>query len=156
MSLYRIGYITPKYTNLNIWYDWFMFNVPIKNLSLKRRCHHYRWKSAKFGPMHGVQDPWAVKDLYCVTSAVTRGLGFSVSFEWLPDLVASYDMQGMLRNYSNPDPHGSSFCFVWCKAKRKMKFEIQNLLVILQMWSSSDLLHQGKLRGLQCHTSRRR
>jgi hypothetical protein len=57
--------------------DYFLFYVPLKNISLAWRRHHYRWRAAKFRPMLGAQGLWAGRDLYRVTPAVTRGLGFS-------------------------------------------------------------------------------
>jgi hypothetical protein len=57
--------------------DYLLFYVPIKNISLIWRCHHCRWRAAKFRPMLGAQGLWAGRDLYRVTPAVTRGLGFS-------------------------------------------------------------------------------
>jgi hypothetical protein len=45
--------------------------------SLKWRRHHCRWRAAKFRPMFGAQGLWAGRDLYRVTPAVTRDLGFS-------------------------------------------------------------------------------
>ena len=54
-----------------------VFYVPLKNISLIWRRHHYRWRAAKFRPMLGAQGLWAGRDLYRATHAVTRGLGFS-------------------------------------------------------------------------------
>jgi hypothetical protein len=44
--------------------------------------------------MLGTQGLWAGRDLYRATPAMTRGLGFSVSSEGPPHLVASYDTRG--------------------------------------------------------------
>jgi hypothetical protein len=64
-----------------VWIDWLidylLFYVPLKNISLIWRRHHYRWRAAKFRPMLGAQGLWAGRDLYRATPAVTRGLGFS-------------------------------------------------------------------------------
>jgi hypothetical protein len=57
--------------------DYLRFYVPLKNISLVWRRHHYRWRAAKFRPMLGAQGLWAGRDLYRATPAVTRGLGFS-------------------------------------------------------------------------------
>jgi hypothetical protein len=57
--------------------DYFLFYVPLKNISLLWRRHQCRWRAAKFRPMLGAQDPWAERDLYRATPAVTRDLGFS-------------------------------------------------------------------------------
>jgi hypothetical protein len=57
--------------------DWLMFYVPLKNISLIWRRHHYRWRATKFRPTPGAQGLWAGRDLYRVTPNVTRGLGFS-------------------------------------------------------------------------------
>jgi hypothetical protein len=53
------------------------FYVLPKNLSLVWRCHHCKWRAAKFRPMLGTQGLCAGRDLYCDTPAVTRGFGFS-------------------------------------------------------------------------------
>jgi hypothetical protein len=58
------------------WFDYLRFYVPLKNISLIWRCHHCRWRAAKFRPMLGAQGLWAGRDLYRATPAVTRGLGF--------------------------------------------------------------------------------
>jgi hypothetical protein len=57
--------------------DYLRFYVPLQNFSLILRRHHCRWRAAKFKPMLGAQGLWAWRDLYRVTPAVTRGLGFS-------------------------------------------------------------------------------
>jgi hypothetical protein len=54
-----------------------LFYVPLKNISLIWRRHHYQWRAAKFRPMLGAQGLWAGRDLYRATPAGTRGLGFS-------------------------------------------------------------------------------
>jgi hypothetical protein len=60
------------------WYqgliDYLLFCVPLKNISLTWRRHHYWWRVAKFRPMLGAQG--GIFN-YHVTSTVTRGLGFS-------------------------------------------------------------------------------
>jgi hypothetical protein len=56
--------------------DYLLFYVPLKNLSLIWRRHHYRRRAAKFRPMLSAQGLWAGRDLYRATPAVTRGLGF--------------------------------------------------------------------------------
>ena len=111
--------------------DYLLFYVPLKNISLIWRRHHYRWRAAKFRPMLGAQGLWAGRDLYRATPAVTQDLGFSglirrtSLFSRLlrhtrgygesfltriltgPHSVTSYDTQGVWRNDSNPDPHGN-------------------------------------------------
>jgi hypothetical protein len=57
--------------------DYLRFYVPLKNISLIWRRHHYRWRTAKFRPVLGAQGLWAGRDLYRATPAVTRDLGFS-------------------------------------------------------------------------------
>jgi hypothetical protein len=62
-------------------YDWLMidyllFYVPLKNISLKWRRHHCRWRAAKFRPMLGTHGLWAWRNLYRATPTVTRDLGF--------------------------------------------------------------------------------
>ena len=61
---------------LNWLIDYLRFYVPLKNISLIWRRHHYQWRAAKFRPMLGAQGLWAGRDLYRATPAVTRGLGF--------------------------------------------------------------------------------
>ena len=58
-------------------YDCLLFYIPLKNISLIWRRHHYRWRAAKFRPMLVTQGLWAGRDLYRATPAVIRGLGFS-------------------------------------------------------------------------------
>jgi hypothetical protein len=73
--------ILPDWTHRFWLIDWLIdylrFYVPLKNSSLIWRCHHSRWRAAKFSPMHGAQGLWAGRGLYRATPAVTRGLGFS-------------------------------------------------------------------------------
>ena len=57
--------------------DYLVFYVPLRNISLIWRRHHYRWRAAKFRPMLGAQGLRAGRDFYRATPAVTRGLGFS-------------------------------------------------------------------------------
>jgi hypothetical protein len=57
--------------------DYLRFYDLLQNFSLIWRCHHCRWRAAKFRPMLGAQGLWAGWDLYRATPAVTRGLGFS-------------------------------------------------------------------------------
>jgi hypothetical protein len=57
--------------------DYLRFYVPLKNISLIWKRHHCRWRAAKFRSMLGAQGLWACRDLYRVTPAVTRDLGFS-------------------------------------------------------------------------------
>jgi hypothetical protein len=61
------------------WFDYLLFYVLLKNISLIWRRHHCRWRAAKFRPMSmlSAQGLWAGRDLYSATSAVTRDLGFS-------------------------------------------------------------------------------
>jgi hypothetical protein len=80
---------TPQKINSMIWLlcsndwlnDYLLFYVPLKNISLIWRRHHYRWRAAKFRPMLRAQGLWAGRDLYHATPAVTRGLDFS-GFIW--------------------------------------------------------------------------
>jgi hypothetical protein len=60
--------------------DWlFIVYVPLKNISLIWRRHHYRWRIANLRLMLGAQGLWAGRDLYRATPAVTRDLDFSES-----------------------------------------------------------------------------
>jgi hypothetical protein len=85
-----------------------LFYVPLKNISLIWRHHHYRWWAAKFGPMIGTQGLWAGRDFYRATLSLTQNLSFiSLSSKELPYQVASY--------YSHKDAedlfHGTVFGF---------------------------------------------
>jgi hypothetical protein len=61
------------------------FYVPLKNISLIWRRHHYRWRTAKFRPILGAQGLWAGGgSLSCHTCCDTGPRVFSVSFEGLP------------------------------------------------------------------------
>jgi hypothetical protein len=110
--------------------DYLQFYVPLKNISLIWRCHHCRWRAAKFRPMFDAQGLWAGRDLYRATLAVTRGLGFfglirrTAPFSRLYDIWGDVEDQfypessgvpiqlpimthkGVWRTYSSPDPHG--------------------------------------------------
>jgi hypothetical protein len=57
--------------------DYLLFYVPLKNILLMWRRHHYRWRAAKFRLMLGAQGLKAGRDLYRATPAVTKDLGFS-------------------------------------------------------------------------------
>jgi hypothetical protein len=57
--------------------DHLRFYVPLKNISLIWRRHHFQWSAAKIRPMLGAQGLWAGRDLYRATPAVIRDLGFS-------------------------------------------------------------------------------
>jgi hypothetical protein len=70
-----VWFISPLILHWLIYY--LQFYVPLKNFSLILRRHHYRWRAAKFRPMLGAHGLWAGRDLYRVTPAVTRDLGFS-------------------------------------------------------------------------------
>jgi hypothetical protein len=54
----------------------------------------------------------AGRDLYRVTPAMTRGLGFSGLLEGPFHLIALTTYKGMWRTYSNLDPHGSTILLV--------------------------------------------
>jgi hypothetical protein len=58
-----------------------LFYVPLKNFTLIWRCHHYRWRAAKFRTMLSVQGLWAGRGLYRTTPVVTWDLIFS-GFIW--------------------------------------------------------------------------
>jgi hypothetical protein len=74
--------------------DYFMFYVPLKNISLIWRLLHYRWRTANFRPLLGAQGLWTWRDFYRATPAMTRGLGFQISSEGPPNSIAFYDSQG--------------------------------------------------------------
>jgi hypothetical protein len=82
--------------------DWLfivlLFYVPLKNISLTRRRHHYRWRAVKFRPMLGAQGLWARRDLY----RATRTSVFSVISEGPPHSVASCNTQGGVEDLFSP------------------------------------------------------
>ena len=98
-------------------FDWlFIVLRPTENISLIRRRHQCRWRAAKFRPMLGTQGLWAGRDLYRATPAVTRGLGFSRSHpNDRPIQSPLTTRKGMLRTYSNPDPHITLYFKTFCK-----------------------------------------
>jgi hypothetical protein len=57
--------------------DW-LFTVlrPAQEFSYMWRRHHCWWRAATFRHMLSAQGPWAGRDLYRATPAVTRDLGF--------------------------------------------------------------------------------
>jgi hypothetical protein len=86
--------------------DYILFYVPLKNLSLIWRNHHYRWRAVKFRPMLGAQGLRAGRDHYCATLASF----FRSHPKNRPHSVASYNTQkGMWRTYSNPNSRGYPF-----------------------------------------------
>jgi hypothetical protein len=70
-----------------------LFYIPLKHFSLILRCHHCRWRTAKFMLMLSNQGHWAGRDLYHATPAVTWDLGFSGLIRRTDHSVASYDTQ---------------------------------------------------------------
>jgi hypothetical protein len=118
--------------------DYLLFYVPLKNFSLIRRRHHYRWRAAKFRPMLSAQGLWAGKDLYRATPAVTQDLSFYGLIR--SPLTTHY---GMWRIYSNPDPRESSLIG---------KIDISNMTYILEIFPSVDCMlcmdHKGLSSGL--------
>jgi hypothetical protein len=111
-----------------------LFNI--RTLSTWKHCGSHPWLAKIPLPVIwstlGAQGLWSGRDLYRATPVVTRDLGFFRSLsKGSPHLVASHDMQrdaeggitlariliqsllmirkGMLRIYSNLDPHGSPF-----------------------------------------------
>jgi hypothetical protein len=93
--------------------DYRLFYVPLKNFSLIRRRHHYRWRAVKFRPMLGAQGFWAgEEDFYRATPAATRGLGFSGlirTCRTAPIQSPFTTHKGVWKIYFNPDPHRSPF-----------------------------------------------
>jgi hypothetical protein len=85
--------------------DWLIIycftSLSFKNFSLIWRRHQCRWRATKFRPMLGAQGLWAGRDLYRVTPAMIRGLGFPSLIRSTAHSVASYEQKGM----SNPDPY---------------------------------------------------
>jgi hypothetical protein len=128
------------------------FYVPLKNPSLLRRRHHYRWRGAKYRPTLGAQGLWAGRDFYRATAAVIRDFGFPVSSEGPPQSVASYDTHGDRRIYSNPDHLVydyfqfyvplKNFSLIWRRHHcrwRAAKF--RPMLGAQGLWAGRDLYH---------------
>ena len=67
--LYIVRAMTFHWLNMMIIY--LFIYVPLKNILLMWRRHHYRWRTAKFRHMLGIQGLWTGRDLYHATSAVT-------------------------------------------------------------------------------------
>ena len=57
------------------------FYIPPKNFSLIRRCHHCRWRAAKFRPMLEAQGLWS---LLCHTVCDTGPLFFQCCLKVCP------------------------------------------------------------------------
>ena len=83
--------------------DYLRFYVPLKNISLIWRRHHYRWRAAKFRPMLGAQG----LSLSCHTCCDTGPRFFRSHRKDRPIQSPFTTHEGMWRIYSNPDPHGS-------------------------------------------------
>jgi hypothetical protein len=75
--------------------------VPLKNFSLIWRIYYW-WRAAKFRPMFGAQGLSGGRDLYRATPTVTRSVGFLVSSEGPPHLVAFCDSQGVVESLFKP------------------------------------------------------
>jgi hypothetical protein len=69
LTLLRLYYIL----SVSWLIDYLQIYIPLKNFSLIWRCHHYRWRAAKFrsNAMLGVQGLGPGRDLYRITLAVT-------------------------------------------------------------------------------------
>ena len=75
------------------------------------RSHHYRWRAAKSRPL---LDRWAGRDVYRARTALTW---------WLLFLVAStrpLDLVGVLKSYSNPNPHRNNLEKLSTMQKKKI------------------------------------
>jgi hypothetical protein len=86
--------------------DYLEFYVPLKIFSLIWRCHHCRWRAAKFRPtcMLGAQGVWAERDLYRTTSVNFSGLIWRTTpFSRLLRHTRGCGGRGI---YFYPDPYG--------------------------------------------------
>ena len=84
-----------------------LFYGPLENIWLISRRHHCRWRGCKFRTVLGTQGLWAWRDLFGVTPAVTRGLGFSgLIRRTVPIQSPLTTHKGVWRIYSYQDPHG--------------------------------------------------
>ena len=86
-----------------------LFNVLTENFAFIHVWirHHFRRGAAKCGPLLGAYRLWAGRDLYRVTSAVTRDLGSSTSSKGPPYLATLYNKQRVPNTDSIRDPHGN-------------------------------------------------
>ena len=90
--------------------DWlFIVKRPIWEYFTHMETSPLSVKGCIFRPGLGAHDFWARKDLYRATPAVTRGLGRLFRSHPKKPLhsIASYNKQGILRTYSNPDPQAT-------------------------------------------------
>jgi hypothetical protein len=88
--------------------DYLVFYVPLKNISLIMRRHHYRWRAAKFRLMLGAQGLWVGRDLYRHTCCDTGSRFFWSHPKDRPIQSPLTTRKGLRRTYSYPDPHVSS------------------------------------------------
>jgi hypothetical protein len=86
--------------------DWLInylrFYVPLKNISLIWRRHHYRWRAAKFRPMLGVLSKKG--SLSCHTCCNTGPQFFQSSRVTYQSPFTTHNR--ICRTYSNPDLYG--------------------------------------------------
>jgi hypothetical protein len=101
--LFHVGRIGQKPTT-----DWLIiyYFTSRSRILLIWRCHHSRWRAAKFRFMFGAESLWAGRDLYRATPTVTRDFGFLVSSEG-PRFCRLYKTgMGTRRTNFNPDLRG--------------------------------------------------
>jgi hypothetical protein len=76
-----------------------VFYVPLKNISLVWRRHHYRWRASKFGPLLAVLKSFEQRGIFIVPHLLCHWASvFPVSSEGPPHSVASYDTQVGVKN----------------------------------------------------------
>jgi hypothetical protein len=149
----------------------YRFYVLHMNVSLIWRCHHCRWRGAKFRSILGVQGNWAGKDLYRITCCNigppffwfhpkdhptpfsgllrhTRGCGGYILTRILtgPHSVISYNTQG---EYTETIPTQIltgleifTYFSIWRRHHyRRRAVKVKPMLGALGVWAGRDLYH---------------
>jgi hypothetical protein len=104
------------------------FYVPLKNISLIWRRHHYRWRAAKCSPYARRSGPLSREgSLSCHTCCDTGPRFFRSHPKDRPIQSPLTTHKGMWRIYSNPDPHGEPGLYLL--NQMCYRFDIGHLLV---------------------------
>jgi hypothetical protein len=115
--------------------EYLLFYFQLENISLICRRHYCRWRAAKFRPLLGAYGVWAGRDL------VTWGGGliFLLSHpKERPIQSPLSTCKGMLRIYSNTDPHELRIHYTnVCKTFRRANF-FKTLVVSSLGYSSHE------------------
>jgi hypothetical protein len=84
-----------------------LFSVPLKNVSLVWRRHHYRWRAAKFSSARCSGPLSREGSLSCHTCCDTGPRFFRLHPKDRPIQSPLTTYKGVWRTYSNADPNGS-------------------------------------------------